>query len=140
MREEQEAKHIRFLWSNAVNTGGKKKRKVSQELSTARWAFALASGVHFRSRYQLMRLDEPELSAPCAMRVVITIQWELQSAYPVELVKQSIARAFSNKDPPANTAAAKRHQVYCPKLEDATPSGDDKKIVRGSLKGLHYLI
>jgi hypothetical protein len=74
-----------------------------------------------------MSLDEPELLAPCAMRVVITIRWELQSACG-ELVKQSIARAFSNNDPPA-TIAALKHQVVLSKLERRYTRKDDKKIL-----------
>ena len=35
---------------------------------------------------------------------------------PGELFKQSIARAFSNKTPPANTAALEDIRLYCPKL------------------------
>jgi len=48
---------------------------------------------------------------------------------PGELVKQSVALAFCNKNPPATIAALKDIRLYCPMLGRHYAQKDDKKII-----------
>ena len=47
---------------------------------------------------------------------------------PGEAVKQSVARAFPNKDPPSNVTTPNGVRLYCPKLGRHYSQRDDRKI------------
>ena len=46
-----------------------------------------------------------------------------------EPVRQSLAGAFPNKDPPQDLAAVKTIRLYCPKLGRRYAQKDDRKII-----------
>jgi hypothetical protein len=100
-----------FLGQSGLFTSGKRKGKFRKNYPGHDERLRSHLAFQFRSRYQFMAfsmsLDQPELSAPCAMGVVITIRWKLQPAYAVSSLNKVSHEHFLIMILPARIRALK---------------------------------